>query len=210
MRGLDFLSESPRNFIFQKEVNKTNFGGVLFLIYMIIMIIISLSYIFDFYLNERYEIEYISINNQTLGRDLNELDKNPDLNPTLEFKLVLNTRYSLSDEFKISDLNPTLEFKLVLNTRYSLSDEFKIYDNNNQKNHNLTYYIYRGSPSEEGLFLNANVSNFDFFLMFFCGNDSTCKKNEQKNAFNENTTINFEFRTTLPKIDHQNPSKPNL
>ena len=149
------------------------------------MIIISLSYIFDFYLNERYEIEYISINNQTLGRDLNELDKNPDLNPTLEFKLVLNTRYSLSDEFKI-------------------------YDNNNQKIHNLTYYIYRGSPMEEGLFLNANVSNFDFFLMFFCGNDSTCKKNEQKNAFNENTTINFEFRTTLPKIDHQNPSKPNL
>ena len=62
MRNLDFLSEFPRTFIFQKEVNKTNFGGVLFLIYGIIMMIISLSYILDFYLNDKFEIEYSSIN----------------------------------------------------------------------------------------------------------------------------------------------------
>ena len=33
MHCLDFLSEPPKMFIFQKEVAKTNFGGVLFLIY---------------------------------------------------------------------------------------------------------------------------------------------------------------------------------
>ena len=31
MHPLDLLSESPRFFIFKKEANKTNFGGVLFL-----------------------------------------------------------------------------------------------------------------------------------------------------------------------------------
>ena len=38
MRNLDFLSEYPRTYIFEKDVNKTNFGGVLFLIYAIIML----------------------------------------------------------------------------------------------------------------------------------------------------------------------------
>ena len=56
MRHLDFLSEYPRTYIFQKDVNKTDFGGVLFVIYTIVMLIISLSYILDYYLNDKYEI----------------------------------------------------------------------------------------------------------------------------------------------------------
>ena len=38
MRNLDFLSEYPRAYIFEKDTNKTNFGGVLFLIYLMIML----------------------------------------------------------------------------------------------------------------------------------------------------------------------------
>ena len=54
MYFLDFLNESPNFFIFQKKANQTNFGGVLFLIYIIIMILISLAYILDYELNDKY------------------------------------------------------------------------------------------------------------------------------------------------------------
>ena len=98
MRHLDFLSEYPRTYIFQKDVNKTNFGGVLFVIYTIVMLIISLSYILDYYLNDKYEIEYSSIRNQTYAEDLEALDENPDLNPTMDFVFTVK---GLSDFFNI-------------------------------------------------------------------------------------------------------------
>jgi len=56
MRNLDFLSESPKMFIFNKETNKTYFGGILFLIYITIMILISLAYILDYAFNDKYTI----------------------------------------------------------------------------------------------------------------------------------------------------------
>ena len=54
MQNFDFLSTSPNIFIFRKETNKTIFGGILFLIYIIIMILISLLYILDYTLNENF------------------------------------------------------------------------------------------------------------------------------------------------------------
>ena len=57
MEYIDFLSSSPSFSIFQKKANKIKFGGVLFLIYIIIMLFICLIYILDYILNEKYEIE---------------------------------------------------------------------------------------------------------------------------------------------------------
>ena len=45
MHSLDFLSESPKYFIFQKGANKTNLGGVLFLMYILIIMSISFVYL---------------------------------------------------------------------------------------------------------------------------------------------------------------------
>ena len=90
MRNLDFLSESPKMFIFNKEANKTNFGGILFLIYIIIMILISLAYILDYAFNDKYSIENMITYNYT--HDSNENKKmnddeelNPYLNLTISF-----------------------------------------------------------------------------------------------------------------------------
>ena len=59
------------------------------------MLIISVSYILLFYLNDTYKIEYASINNQTLSDDNDELDNNPDLNPTLEFQMMVDSQTML-------------------------------------------------------------------------------------------------------------------
>ena len=105
MNTLDFLSTSPNIFIFQKEANKTNFGGVLFLIYIIIMIFISLIYILDYALNEKFEIESYKFNNKTYDeREKRKLEKDEELNPYFDFHL------SLKDEnYLISNISGFIE-----------------------------------------------------------------------------------------------------
>ena len=186
MRNLDFLSEYPRTYIFEKDINKTNFGGVLFLIYAIIMLIISFSYILDFALNEKFEIEYLSINNQTISTDLEALDKDPDLNPTLEFKFLI-PKESMYRDFRIiliKDGQPHVKEFLYL---YEFEGHIKV-----------------------GLPLNSTVSKFGAYLAFYCGNDSNCTINEEKEQIQENTSFEFEVWIGVPTISHQNSKKPNL
>ena len=89
MNSLDFLSGAPNIFIFHKRKNKTNFGGVLFLIYIIIMILISLAYILDYALNEKYSYESINCFNQTNNTDKDILNEDEDFNPYLELTITL-------------------------------------------------------------------------------------------------------------------------
>ena len=44
MNSLDFLSDSPRTYKFQRRSNKTNSGGVLTLIYFIILALIIVAF----------------------------------------------------------------------------------------------------------------------------------------------------------------------
>ena len=185
MKKLDFLSEFPRTFIFEKKVNKTNFGGILFLIYVIIMIIISLSYILDFYLNDKFEIEYSSINPQASSSQRKELDANPDYNPTMQFKLFVSGKI-LNDNFKI------IIFKN--NEKGEIEDMI------------LEEHFLLGKSLS--LTFNSSVSNLKIRLVYFCENDESCRINEEKYGINENTSFFFTFITIFPKIDGQNPEKP--
>lgn len=47
MYALDFFNTSPQYSIFQKETNKTTFGGIIFLLFLIGMFILSLAYIYS-------------------------------------------------------------------------------------------------------------------------------------------------------------------
>ena len=183
MRHLDFLSEYPRTYIFQKDVNKTNFGGVLFVIYTIVMLIISLSYILDYYLNDKYEIEYSSIRNQTFSEDLEALDENPDLNPTMDFVFTVK---GFSDFFNIFTKK---DGKITVNKLTSDVDPDGV----------VVKFI-----------TNSSVSGFQALLAFSCGNDPSCTINEEDEGKTEDTSFEFQFSTLFPKIDNQNSLKPIL
>ena len=187
MKKLDFLREFPRTFIFEKKVNKTNFGGILFLIYVVIMIIISLSYILDFYLNDKFEIEYSSIKAEEGLFKRKELDANPDYNPTMQFKLFVSGKI-LNDNFKI------IIFKN--------NEKGKVEDMILEEN-----FFFGKTLS---LTFNSSVSNLKIRLVYFCENDESCRINEEKYGINENTSFFFTFITIFPKIDGQNPEKPIL
>ena len=63
LNKLDFLSPSPKGFIFQQNSNKTNLGGVLFLIYLLLFFILFIYYISLYALDDNYSIEYLFFEN---------------------------------------------------------------------------------------------------------------------------------------------------
>jgi hypothetical protein len=92
MRNLDFLNEPPRIYIFQKSANKSTFGGVIFFLFIIYMIFISLIYIYDYILNDKFEIEYSKFFSPIPWQKRKLLDSDPELNPTKNF-ILDGTRY---------------------------------------------------------------------------------------------------------------------
>ena len=96
MYYLDFFNTPPQYAIFQKEQNKTQFGGVLFLIYIIVMIFICFIYIVDYAINEKYEIEYLIIDSLYDNRDVhNKMALNFDqtVNQVAQFRIRVEINY---------------------------------------------------------------------------------------------------------------------
>ena len=107
MKKLDFLSDSPKAFIFQKSSNKTTFGGFLAIIYILVILIIAFTYIYNYAVNDKYIISYINYEKPMLAEEVIEskLDKDPNYNPTLNFSFDLFDSYNnpLSDNFLLLD-----------------------------------------------------------------------------------------------------------
>ena len=89
-RKMDFLCVAPQNFIFQNKSNKTNFGGLLTLIFMIITLIIFAFYLINFITEQTYSVEYVFY--EELMDDENFMENfynNSRYNPYFKFNLDL-------------------------------------------------------------------------------------------------------------------------
>jgi len=108
VRQLDLLSAPPQIYFLQKKTNKTLFGGILFIIYIFIMLNITVVYLLDYILKGKYDIRYSLYKNFTYNEE--EYNKNEDLNPHLNFtinikKLSQNLeRSEVGRQFYIIDL----------------------------------------------------------------------------------------------------------
>jgi len=58
MRKLDFISSSPQLSIFNEDVNKTNLGGFIYTIYLIILLLLAIIYFYDYFKNDIYDFNY--------------------------------------------------------------------------------------------------------------------------------------------------------
>jgi hypothetical protein len=113
MHPLDFISQSPHLFIFNREANKTNFGGLLFIIYIVICLGIFLYYLLNYIENNKYEIQYTLNYNQTLYEDRHAILQNDSLNPTMYIDILLHNgrgKY-FNETFIIADLNDLRNWK---------------------------------------------------------------------------------------------------
>ena len=58
MKKFDILSQPPRTYIFERFSNRTFFGGVLSIVYLLTMIFISIYYIYNYIIGDKYEYFY--------------------------------------------------------------------------------------------------------------------------------------------------------
>ena len=155
MYFLDFLSSSPKFFIFQKETAKTNFGGILFLIYIIIMISISLAYIVNYAVNDKYTYEIKTIDNTTNNEPVNifnkespfeTLNEDGELNPSINFSMAMSNSFGIYEWY-------TGKYLEGVNNEY-MESELSLYN------------------------VNKNVSDLELEYHYICGNDSNCSSME--------------------------------
>ena len=107
MRIIDFLSDSPKTFIFKKSSNKTTFGGFLTLIYGLIVLTMSILFYIDYHINDKYIISYSHFQKKMDVDEINERKTDNNYNPNLTFLFDVYD-YSgipLSENFLLFDLN---------------------------------------------------------------------------------------------------------
>jgi len=106
MKKIDFLSQSPKNFIFQKESNKNTIGGIFTFLLILIFLIIFFYYRVKYAFSNQYDIISFISHEKTI--DANHQQKfieSEKYNPTLKlkFNLVNSQDKGISNRFQIFD-----------------------------------------------------------------------------------------------------------
>ena len=161
MNRLDFLSLSPSFYIFRNEANKTTFGGILFLIFMILMIFISFAYIYDFAVNDKYEITCNTIKTYTYnGIVSDQYNKIPDPSTDFEIEVVTTNDYiDMSEQLSIIYWDNDSKEQVIKTSSYDYND--------NTKEGFYKYYMLKWKPSE-----------LHFKIVYNCGEEK-CKEIEE-------------------------------
>ena len=110
---LDFLSSPPQMYFLNKRTSKTIFGGILFIIYIILIMDIFIFYTLNFYYNDKYDIKYSLYKNFTENNQDNN-NKIEELNPILNFTIDLK---KISNDLQVSDLGEQL---MVIDSNFSI------------------------------------------------------------------------------------------
>ena len=108
MKKLDFLSNAPKNFIFEKDSNKTTFGGLLTILYLLVLFVMAFIFIYNYETNSKYIITYNHYQESLSGEEWRSKYYDPKYNPTLKFKFNfenMNHGPLFSENFIIADYN---------------------------------------------------------------------------------------------------------
>ena len=184
MHPLDIISNSPNLYILRKESNKTNFGGFLFLIYLIIIITIFVYYIIDYTKNDKYIIQSFNHFNYKTKEEKEERNKKDFYNPTINF--TLDIQVFLKGEFYY------LNYK-------KFGTNLKIYDDKKEK------FIERSS------LYSTKINDSDILILYECDNLNCSDYFEQKKNLKEEFDISsycLYFTYDGFTLDHQNENKP--
>ena len=79
--SFDFFSSAPQSFIFHQRSNKSNFGGALSLIYIVIFLVISLFYLISYLNKDEYSIQYLYQEKGLTNEEIIKMVNNERFNP---------------------------------------------------------------------------------------------------------------------------------
>ena len=160
MKILDFLSAAPRTFIFEKQANKSTFGGFLTIIYLIIIFLIAFVYIYNYAVNDKYTVSYVNYKKPYNETEMIQNNNDPNYNPTLNFRFDISDSNNrpMSKNYVILDVNSgnlierqkIYEFKITdlqIVVLYNCSDEQCSIRNEDLEtyNNNLFFSCYKQS-----------------------------------------------------------------
>ena len=97
LKRLDLLSNSPKNFIFQNNSNKTNFGGSLTLIFLLSVLIIFAYYLILFITEDNYSIQYTFNEKYIDNKEKYKREDDDRYNPYFYFSFDLDG-YGINDK----------------------------------------------------------------------------------------------------------------
>ena len=98
MNCLDFISDYPNLYILKQKSFSTNFGGFLFLVYLIIIVLVCIYKILDYTQNSKYTIEYFYHFCVLTNEEEEKQRRKSDLyNPIINFRLNLHVPWKWSD-----------------------------------------------------------------------------------------------------------------
>ena len=191
IKKFDFLSNYPHMFIFGKRTNKTLFGGILFIIYIFIMINVTIFYTLDFHFNDKYDIRYSLYKNfnENIITDEEKEKLNPYLNFSVDLYKINNdlTVDNISDNFFLIDFDFNYIYRnTVINrkpTEMSLLVVYLCLESNctiNEEDYtNITYLIsisYQGfkiDHQSNNIPLEINIPNYTFYITFYFSYNSS-------------------------------------
>ena len=185
MRKLDFISKPPNFSIFKEGANKTNLGGFLFLVYIIIIVLLAIVYFYVYFTNEKYLFDYSLVK-------IKYGDKNISKNNEIESKLYTEINYKVyltkenpdPNEGKFNDSNfVILNVKKLIET-FGNEDEC---------------VIKQGEPFQN------NVRDLELAVLYRC-NGTNCTIREEDKIKNTSYYLSFAYQGF--SIEHQNPENP--
>ena len=90
MNKFDFISGAPKTFIFQKDSNKNNLGGIFTFLFCIIILAIIYYYLYEYFENPKYKVSYSY--EDEFFYNIDEMYNNTNLYPTLNFNITIEPR----------------------------------------------------------------------------------------------------------------------
>ena len=153
---LDFISSSPNNYIFQKSSNKTNLGGIFFLIYILGILGFSIYCIIKYCRLDNYSIEYYSYIHDS-SHNSSDPDKKIDFSYDIytqgiysEIQRNLSKRFSLMN----AQTNQTIPRNVSLEGEFDKFHYLLVYECKDDKCEFLEdiplgrFFIYLGMKSQ--------------------------------------------------------------
>ena len=192
LNGFDFLSSSPHSFIFQRRANRTNFGGILSLLYLLVFLIISSFYLVSYFNEDNYSIQYLYHEKFITEEAILKMVKSDRYNPKLNFCLDLkvDAHKKVADRFQIRRYNNILYSEVNRTT----CQQFRVTD----LNWLVVYDCLNESTTEckidpRTLYSNTISINMDYNGFFLLHQNKTSPIYRNKEAVSHRYTPYFKI-----------------
>ena len=82
--------EHQKTFIFQKDSNKNNLGGIFTFLFFIIILAIIFYYLYEYFANPKYQVSYTY--EDEYFKDVDKMYNNTSLYPNLNFNITIEPK----------------------------------------------------------------------------------------------------------------------